>query len=605
MFSVKFCVIRLMIYSFHGLFCRKIPWEYKFIQKVGCSRMKIKTKLILSSTILAAVTAVIIVIAFISTNSTERKFSQIIDVDQKIIYNLTQLEYLLTGISNDERGYLLTGDDEYVNSLKSKQQSIAALMEETKGLMTSAEDKKVIEGIEAGFADYTGAVTEVLNKLGYDSGFYKAVPFRIYEEAFNRERELRKSFETLVTDFTASKNAALVKQANRIAEASRFQNNVILLIGLAAIAYFAVQGYLLTRSIQPLNRMKDQLLKIAEGGGDLVTRLHITTKDEIRDVADAYNKLVQGFRDMVVKIQDTAGQVGASASLLHTTTEEIRQATHQTSSIMEQVAAGVESQLQDTEETTTTVTDMAEGMKHIAMTAQEVSGLASTANRLAADGEQAIVQTLNQMKGIRTSVDQSAQSVRHLGERASSIGVMGQVIIEIAEQTSLLAMNASIEAARAGEHGRGFAVVAAEVRKLADQASNSSIEIRQFVQQLQQDIYELANVMERSTREVSEGMDVAQGAERAFKDIERAIEELNGQMYGVTVATEEMNAGAEELVHTIRRIQDVTETTAAGTQSVSAATEEQLASMEEIAGSVEDLSSMSKQLTELMSGFKV
>ena len=234
-----------------------------------------------------------------------------------------------------------------------------------------------------------------------------------------------------------------------------------------------------------------------------------------------------------------------------------------------------------------------------------MSGLASTANRLAADGEQAIVQTLNQMKGIRTSVDQSAQSVRHLGERASSIGVMGQVIIEIAEQTSLLAMNASIEAARAGEHGRGFAVVAAEVRKLADQASNSSIEIRQFVQQLQQDIYELANVMERSTREVSEGMDVAQGAERAFKDIERAIEELNGQMYGVTVATEEMNAGAEELVHTIRRIQDVTETTAAGTQSVSAATEEQLASMEEIAGSVEDLSSMSKQLTELMSGFKV
>ena len=73
-------------------------------------RMKIKTKLILSSTILATVTAVIVIIAFITSNMTEKRFSKIIEEDQKVIYNLTQLETLLTGVSNDERGYLLTGD---------------------------------------------------------------------------------------------------------------------------------------------------------------------------------------------------------------------------------------------------------------------------------------------------------------------------------------------------------------------------------------------------------------------------------------------------------------------------------------------------------------
>ena len=120
--------------------------------------------------------------------------------------------------------------------------------------------------------------------------------------------------------------------------------------------------------------MSDQLLKIAEGGGDLVTRLQINTKDEIRDVADAYNKLVDGFRELVVQVQDTAGKVGI-ALRRDSTTEEIRQASHQTSGIMEELAA--ENQLQDTEETTATVTDMAEGMKHIAHAAQDVFGLAN------------------------------------------------------------------------------------------------------------------------------------------------------------------------------------------------------------------------------------
>lgn len=568
-------------------------------------RMKIKTKLILSSTILATVTAVIVIIAFITSNMTEKRFSKIIEEDQKVIYNLTQLETLLTGVSNDERGYLLTGDSTFADSLKSKQESVVKLMAETKGLMTAEEDQKVFNEIEAGYVVYSEAIAEVLNKLGYDTGFYKAVPFRVYEAAFNKEREVRKSFSELIAKFTVHKNETLAKQADQIAASSRFQNLIIMLIGAAAVVYFAIQGYLLTRSIRPLNQMSSQLLKIAEGGGDLVTRLHITTKDEIRDVANAYNKLVDGFRELVVQVQDTAGKVGIAASTLHSTTEEIRQASHQTSGIMEELAAGVENQLQDTEETTATVTDMAEGMKHIALAAQDVSGLAAAANKLAAEGEQALVHTLTQMEGIRTSVDQSAQSVRALGEKASNIGAMGQIIIEIAEQTSLLALNASIEAARAGEHGRGFAVVAAEVRNLADQASNSSVEIRQFVHELQQDIVNLAGVMEQGTREVTEGMNVAQGAERAFKEIEQSVGELNGQIQSVTAATEQMNSGAGELVHAIRRIQEVTETTAGGTQSVSAATEEQLASMEEITNSVEDLNVMSGKLRQLMSGFRV
>ena len=128
--------------------------------------MKIKTKLILSSTILAVVTSVIVIIAFITSNMTEKRFSKIIEVDQKVIYNLTQLETLLSGVSNDERGYLLTGDSTFADSLKAKQESVAKLMAETKGLMTAEEDRNVFNEIETGYVIYTEAVNEVLNKLG-------------------------------------------------------------------------------------------------------------------------------------------------------------------------------------------------------------------------------------------------------------------------------------------------------------------------------------------------------------------------------------------------------------------------------------------------------
>lgn len=567
--------------------------------------MRIKTKLSLSSTILATVTAIIVIISFITSNMTEKKFTKIIEVDQKVIYNLTQLETLLSGISNDQRGFLLTGNSDYTDSLEAKQEAISKLLAETKTLVTTEEDLKVLNQIESGYVIYTGTVTEVLNKLGYDTGFYKAVPFRVYEAAFNQEREVRKSFNTLIEQFTVHKNETLDKQAQQIADSSRFQNLLILVIGLAAVVYFAIQGYLLTRSIQPLNQMSEQLMKMAEGGGDLVTRLPVTNKDEIGAVAEGYNKLVDGLRGLVVELQSTAEQVSVSAATLQSTTEEIRQASQHTSGIMEELAAGVENQLQDTEVTTNTITDMAAGMKQIAIAAQDVSGLAATTNQLAAKGAEALVQTLTQMDGMHSNVERSAESVRMLGDKAANIGAMGQIIIEIAEQTSLLALNASIEAARAGEYGRGFAVVAAEVRNLADQASESSVEIRQFVQDLQQDIYRLAEVMELGTREIPEGILIAQEAERAFKDIEQSVNELHDQIEGVTAATEQMNAGSGELVGAIQRIQEVTETTAGGTQSVSAATEEQLASMEEITSSVEDLNMMSSRLRQLMSGFKV
>lgn len=566
--------------------------------------MKIKTKMLLSSIIVGAVTAGMILTAFVSSKSTEEEYMSIIKVDQQVVYNLSQMQMLLAGMANDERGLLLTGDPSYRDALKEKQESFDQTAEKTRKLVTDPKDIKVMDQIKRGYTIYDDAVSQVIAEAGVDQGG-KPAPYTAYAKSFEQEREIRKSFTPLISDFKTRKDQEMDKRASKIEKSGKVRNDILLMVGAAAILYYVIQSLMLLRSIRPLGQMVTQLSAIGEGGGDLVSRLDVRTKDEIGEVADAYNKLVEGFREMVLQVQESAYRVSDSTEQLKSTSKEIRDATRHTSEIMENLAAGVEAQLMDTEATSAVIGEMAGGMKQIAAAASETAELSGNTKRLALEGEQAVVHTLRQMEQIRNSVDQSALAVQELGNKAADIGAMGDMINDLAARTGLLALNASIEAARAGEHGKGFAVVASEVRKLADQSAVSSLEISRFVQHIQKDISELVRVMETGIQTVSEGISVAQGAETAFQDIERSIGLLNDQINEVSEATEQLNHGAEGIVNSVQRIAEITVTTAGGAQSVSAASEEQLASMEEVASTVETLNSMSVQLKELMSGFKV
>ncbi|WP_106766147.1 methyl-accepting chemotaxis protein [Paenibacillus faecalis] len=566
--------------------------------------MKIKTKLVITTTIVSTVITAMILSAFFASTSTEKKFTTIIEVDQKIVSNLNSMQHYFSGIANDERGFLVSGDEVFIEELRKKQDAFLQLLDETKKLVASSpEEVEMLKQISSGYAVYHNTIDDLLVKAGF--GKKKLNSYSDYAEAFQLERELRKAFEPQIDQFINEKNKDIQEQKDSINKQATIQNLTILVVGLAVVVYNIIQSFFLVRSISPLKRMREQLLKIAEGGGDLVTQVSIRTKDEIGEVAEAYNKLNEGFREIVLQVQDAATQVAESTGMLKSSSEEIRQATQHTSGIMEELAGGVEKQLQDTEATSAVIFEMAGSMQQIADTAQSTAELSSKTTDLAGEGERAIIHTMQQMESISGAVTQSTEAVKALGQKAANIGAIGDLIMDVAAQTGLLALNASIEAARAGEHGRGFSVVASEVKKLAEQTSTSSEEISQFVQQIQRDIMELTLVMENGLASVIEGMDVAKGAEDAFKNIEQSIGELDDQIAGVSTAAEQLNYGAEGLVKSVNRITEITENTAGGAQSVSAAAEEQLASMEEIASSVEALYELSGRLQKLMAGFKV
>ncbi|WP_225999184.1 methyl-accepting chemotaxis protein [Paenibacillus sp. BJ-4] len=569
--------------------------------------LTIKAKMILSALLIPGVIAAMLLTNYILSVHSENEYKDILNREETIAYNSKSLQFLLNGISNDERGYLLTRDEQYGQEIEKKQSEIVKLLQETEALLnTGSEDmKKKMADLKTEINSYTSQVHSLVTTAGYRSTKDIFPPFSDLLNEFENERVLRKQLDVKVIAFVKAQGDMV---GVKVQQAHRTMTNTTLItsiVGFLIIIYSVAQSIILIRSIRPLHHMNEQLLEMSKGGGDLRGRLDITSKDEIGMIASSYNKLIEGFRDIIVDAQDTARTLTVTAERVSVSTEEMNEANRHTSGVMEELASGMEHQVDDITRTTDTVKELAHELEHIAVTSQQVYELSDTAAKDAEAGEQSIGQAMRQMEKVSESVDSSARAVRLLSEQAEQIGMIGSVITGIAKQTGMLALNASIEAARAGEQGRGFAVVASEVRRLAEQVSVSAAEITQFVQNIQDHVANVASSMQSGTVEVQSGVKVMQSAETAFRQIGNSIQQVSQQIHSVNRSVEQMSDGSERMVEAVERIREVAEQSAGGTQSVSAAAEEQQASMEEIASSIHTLADMSQILNTRVGGFKV
>jgi methyl-accepting chemotaxis protein len=209
------------------------------------------------------------------------------------------------------------------------------------------------------------------------------------------------------------------------------------------------------------------------------------------------------------------------------------------------------------------------------------------------------------MESINRSIQSLSLQVQGFVNRSQEIGSIVGVIKGIASQTNMLALNATIEAARAGEQGIGFAVVADQVRKLAEQSTESANQIAEMASGIQSEADNAMKVMMSSMSEVRGGTEIIQQAGRSFGEIRLSIDSLAEQVQEVSGAVEEITAATEEIVESLRSVTTIAETTAASTQHVSAASEEQRASVEQIASSASELNLMAHGLQGLVARFNV
>ncbi|MDU4694906.1 MAG: methyl-accepting chemotaxis protein [Paenibacillus sp.] len=377
-----------------------------------------------------------------------------------------------------------------------------------------------------------------------------------------------------------------------------------------AIVFAAALAISILLILTYMRGMKKRLSRLAvamekAGAGDFTASVHDKSGDEIGQLNAGYNQMGANLRQLVQQGLFASDKVTEAARQLHTVAEQTNADSARIAASIEQVAAGAESQTMSTAENARAMEEIAIGVQHIAEHASEAAELAGQSRQQAADGGDQVRRTVAQMESIDRSVQASSALVRLLNEKSQEIAIMVEAIRGISQQTNLLALNASIEAARAGEEGRGFAVVASEVRKLAEQSEASSERIAEVMTQIDTDIKQSLDAMDRVIEEVESGLALTQETDRSFAGIAASNGEIADQIEQLAATAQQMSAGIEEVTASVHVIADIAQSSGAAAQEVSNASANQLSSIADINASCASLSAVSDELQRVLGKFRV
>jgi methyl-accepting chemotaxis protein len=290
---------------------------------------------------------------------------------------------------------------------------------------------------------------------------------------------------------------------------------ILVAIG-ASIVIAMAMGFLITRPIKQFVKQSHDLL---QGDTDLTQRLVISSHDETSDLAENINQVFARLHQLASGVQSAAFQVGASSA--------------QISAASRQMLSGLKDQTLKIESSTTAVTELSASI-------QTVAGNAAQATNVAEKSSEAVTSAVERMESIRAAVADAAEKMRELGESSKRIGNIVEVIRQISEQTSMLALNASIEAAHAGEQGRGFAVVADEVSSLARRVGQSAKDIETLIQTVKEQTQAVMTSMEVGTREVANGSQLVTGTLTGLGQLISVVKDTAGAVHEQAVVSDEI-----------------------------------------------------------------
>lgn len=462
----------------------------------------------------------------------------------------------------------------------------------------SAEEKSALEKYKQSLTDISDTTGEALD-LALENK--NAEAYRLYSQEVITKREE-------MTDLLESLQQANEDQASKIAQENKDNYKTTLVISISIIAVFLLLsvlfGFYISRTIaNPIKKLKS-LMEKGENG-DFSERAGYQSKDEIGSLSISFNSMADGIKELVETIGETSQALASSSEQLSASSEESSKASEHISETIQELAASSENQMTLMASSSKGINNVTGSTERISANAEKVAATAENTAEASKKGLRNIEEVTTQMNSINTNVGNLSVSINTLEGRIKEIGEITKAITDISSQTNLLALNAAIEAARAGEQGKGFAVVADEVRKLAEQSSQSAEQITSLISQIQVDTKTTIQSMSTAKNEVDLGLNIVQNAGNSFGEIEVSINDLVNLFEEVFVSLKELKDNTDVINVSVMEVNSMAEEAAANTENVSAATEEQVASMEEIAASSSSLPNLAESLQELIRKFKV
>ncbi|KZZ63766.1 hypothetical protein A3765_07705, partial [Oleiphilus sp. HI0130] len=276
-----------------------------------------------------------------------------------------------------------------------------------------------------------------------------------------------------------------------IASANSISNISYLAIVLILVGVASFFSWYIRRAFKPVEQAVKTMEQISNG--DLSMQISFDSSDEVGRLLQAMASMVNSLRDMIGRLLSMTEHLGHSSAGIRQQADESKD--------------GVDMQLLETEQVATAMNEMSATVSEVASNAALAAESATETTSSSQEGKVIVDTAISSIHALHKDIQNSADAIRNLRQETTDIGGVLDVIRGIAEQTNLLALNAAIEAARAGEQGRGFAVVADEVRTLAGRTQQSTEDINEMIERLQQGANTTVDSMQSSLDEVQKSVD--------------------------------------------------------------------------------------------------
>lgn len=526
-----------------------------------------------------------------------------------------QIQQLLSSIKDAEtgqRGYLLTGEERYLEPYGSALKEISAGLQSARAQF--ADDPQQ----QARLATLRHNLDEKLAELKETI-------------ALRRENGLDAALAVVKSDkgkqsMDAIRNAAaemgeaeqaVLQQHVRDAENSARETSHTLKYGIASLAalLFLIELWITQSISRPINEISAAAGRIA--AGDLSAEFLPTTRgDEVGALRNAFHRMSGSLKAMAGRVEQLAGgdlsaeftpqsekdvlgaaframsqnlrgvmrDISEAVNVLASSAAEIMASTAQLASGAAETAAAVT-------QTTATVEEVKQTSQVSSQKGRLVADSAQKAAQVSQAGRKSAEETVEGMSRIRQQMESIAESIVRLSEQSQAIGEIIAAVDELSAQSNLLAVNASIEAAKAGEQGRGFAVVAQEVKSLAEQSKQATAKVRGILGEIQKATAAAVMATEQGTKAVDAGVVQSRAAGEAIRQLSETMGEAAQAAMQIAATSQEQFVGMDQVALAMENIKSASAQTLASTRQSEAA--------------AQSLHTLGQSLKELVKKFRV
>lgn len=516
------------------------------------------------------------------------------EVTNKVNLNLITLFNLLLTSNSDS-------DRENVQAIKkelyTQSEEITHLFKKLDAQLKTDNKNKLAKDVYAVQEKYRSSVNNILTTFEFDP----TTASTSLTTAKTNYDELKAKLDIVKKDTKIKANEVYEHTISSTNKAIKLYVIVSVLIVIVGIIATFILSYLIT---DPLSKIIKSIEK-DENGNIQIREVKLNVQDEIGQVGEVLNALTLQVKTFINGVKASTEDVHKSAQQFGASAEHTAQGTEQVANSIQELAKGAEEQSQNVNYGLNNINNINSFIQDMTVQIEKGSKNASEASERAKNSSLQAVTAVQKIRAIKDASIEMASTVGELGDLGKEIGVIIDMIKEIAAQTNLLALNAAIEAARAGENGKGFAVVADEVKTLAGQSADATDKITAMISEIQHKTDITVKAMNASNEDIDNGVQLVQVVEGDLKELEVSTVSNKELMDKTVLDMEELSKNSHQIVKMMESISAITEESSASTEEMSSITKEQTASMQEITANAQMLGGIVEKLQEQLAVFKI